>query len=257
MLKHFGPLRVAVLCSHRAPGLMYLLNRAEDRGISYEIVCVLTSGDTFDEEVRVERRGIRTRPHPIRGFAGARHAYDAGTVKILEPFMPDLILLDGYLFRVTDPMLAAYRSRIINLHLSDLALRLPSGAPRFPGIRAVRDAIAAGAAETRATVHLVDEGLDTGPPIVRSWAFAVSPLVAGVRTLDAADVLKAYVYAHQEWMIRTAAGPTINAALRLVANGGVDLDRLAATRAAEAPAWLLDRDGGLTAPESELTGARA
>jgi phosphoribosylglycinamide formyltransferase 1 len=88
--------RVAVLCSKRAPGLMYLLNRAADRGVTYEIVGVVSSEATFDEEVRVERRGIPTRPHPIRAFAGSRQAYDAETAALLEPFMPDLVLLDGY-----------------------------------------------------------------------------------------------------------------------------------------------------------------
>ena len=97
MLKIHRPLRVAVLCSHRAPGLLYLLNRAPDRGAAYEIVCVVTSEDTFAEEVRVERRGIPTLAHPIRDFYEARHepdprdlttraAYDAETVKMIEPY---------------------------------------------------------------------------------------------------------------------------------------------------------------------------
>lgn len=244
--------RVAVLCSHRAPGLLYLLNRAADRGVSYDIVCVVSSEETFAEEVRVERRGIPTRAHPLRSFGGSRQAYDAETVRILEPFMPDLILLDGYLYLVTEPLLAAYRSRIINLHFSDLTLRTPTGAPRFPGIRAVRDSIAAGCADTRATVHLVDPFPDAGPPIVRSWPFPVSPLVESIRTLDAPDAFKAYVYAHQQWMMRTASGPLINAALRLIASGGIDLDALAAAPRADRGPWLLEQQGRLLEPEPEF-----
>jgi phosphoribosylglycinamide formyltransferase 1 len=148
--------RIAVLCSHRAPGLLYLLNRAEGRGIAYDITGVISSDETFEDRDRIERRGIATESHPIRTFKGSRAAYDAETVRLLEPLMPDLILLDGYMYLVTEPMLTAYRSRIVNLHLSDLTLRKPDGAPRFPGIRAVRDSIAAGCAETYATVHLVD-----------------------------------------------------------------------------------------------------
>ena len=67
-------LRVAVLCSHRAPGLLHLLNADPDRGRAYDIVCCVTSETTFAEEVRVERRGVPTRSHDIRAFYDARRA---------------------------------------------------------------------------------------------------------------------------------------------------------------------------------------
>src|SRR5262249_28185559 len=151
------------------------------------IVCCVTSQDTFAEEVRVERRGIPTRAHSIAAFYAARgaatrsdleirHAYDAQTLRIIEPHLPDVVLLDGYLYLVTAPILERFRNRVVNLHFADLSLRTATGGPRFPGIRAVRAALAAGVRETRATVHLVDATLDGGPPIVRSWPFPVSPL---------------------------------------------------------------------------------
>lgn len=62
-----------------------------------------------------------------------------------------------------------------------VTLRLPDGRPRFPGLRAVRDALAAGQSATYATVHLVNEELDGGAPLVQSWPFPVSPLVRGAR----------------------------------------------------------------------------
>ena len=237
--------RVAVLCSERAPGLLYLLNRAADRGVTFEIVCVITSDPSFAEEVRVERRGIPTLSHPIRSFVGSRQAYDARTAKLLEPFMPDLILLDGYLFLLTRPMLDAYRSRIINLHFSDLTLRRPDGAPRFAGIRAVNRALADGMTETRATVHLVNEQVDAGPPLVLSPPYPASPLVEELRTLDATDAVRAYSFAHLQWMMRTASGPLMAAALRLIATARIDLDRVAREDPAAARPWELDRDGYL------------
>src|SRR5689334_24187279 len=158
MLKPHRPLRVAVLCSHRAPGLLYLLNQSPDRGVAYEIVGCVTNQETFAEEVRVERRGIPTRSHSIAAFYDAhgardrrdmelRAAYDAETLKILEPWFPDAILLDGYLHLVTAPILERFRHRVLNLHFSDLTLRQRDGAPRYPGIRAVRDALYAGCPE--------------------------------------------------------------------------------------------------------------
>ncbi len=245
---------------------MYLLNRAPDRGVTYEIVCVVSSEDTFAEEVRVERRGIPTRAHPIQRFyaarsplpvhrLGTRAAYDAETLELLDPYMPDLVLLDGYLYLVTDPLLNAYPARIISLHFSDLMIRRADGSPRFPGVRAVRDALSAGCAETRATVHLVDEAPDNGPPIVRSWPFPVSLLVEELRTQHLPDVFKAYAYAHQQWMLRTVSGPLVAAALRLIATGAVDLTELAAAGAGRSAPWLLDQDGSLLAPERECVRA--
>lgn len=266
MLKPHRPLRVAVLCSRQAPGLIYLLNQSPDRGVAYEIVCCLTSEATFAEAVTVERRGIPVLVHPIAVFCEARHAplyndprtraaYDAATIDRVAPYFPDLILLDGYGYLVTAPLLETYPSRILNLHFADLTERRADGKPRFPGLCAVREAIAAGRRETRATVHLVNERSDEGAPIVRSWPFPVSPLVEDLRTQDAHEVLTAYVYAHQQWMMRTAAGPLASAALRLVAARTVDLDALAGPDAMARVPWSLDRHGFLVAPQAELTGA--
>jgi folate-dependent phosphoribosylglycinamide formyltransferase PurN len=260
MLKPHRPIRVAVLCSHRAPGLTYLLNRCPDRGVTYEIVCCLTSEFTFAEEVRVERRGIPVLVHPIEAFFEERGAsiyrdmavraeYDAVTARRLEPFFPDLLVLDGYLYLITPPLLKAFGPRVVNLHFSDLTLRRGDGRPMFAGLRAVRDAIAAGLPETRATVHLVDEEPDGGPPIVRSWPYPVSPMIADLRSIGAPDIVKAYVYAHQQWMMRTVSGPLLSAALRLVATGAVDLHALAAGDVT--PPWLFD-GLELVAPEVEL-----
>lgn len=266
MLTPHHPLRVAVLCSHRAPGLLYLLNQSPDRGCVYEIVCCVTTEPTFVEEVRVERRGIPTLSNPIHDFYARRGAdirdlkvreeYDRKTLALVEPFLADLILLDGYVYLVTAPLLERFPNRILNLHYADLMLRTPSGAPQFPGIRAVPHTLAAGQHETRATVHLVDRAPDAGPPIVRSRPFVVSPLISELRATDAPDVFKAYAYAHEQWMMRTVSGPLMAAALRLVASGAVDLDAIAARHEVATP-WLLDRDDYLVAPRHETAAALA
>ena len=253
------PLRVAVLCSHRAPGLMHLLNADPDRGRTFDIVCCVTSEPTFSEEVRVERRGVPTRSHGIRAFYDARQAqfgrapdvraaFDADTARLLKPFSPDLVVLTGYLYLLSAPMLSAFRQRILNLHLADLTLRTPGGEPGFPGIRAVRDALAAGCTETRATVHLVDAAVDGGPPLVRSWPFPVSPMVEEAQAWIAPDLLRAYTFAHEQWMMRSCAGPLWSAALQLVTGRAIDLDRLAGSASHAFAPWELSRRGALMAP---------
>lgn len=264
MLRLHHPITVAVLCSRHAPGLVHLLTRDGDRGRTYEIVCCITSDRSFFEEVRVERGGVPTLSHPIVEFYRARNAslyhdaevraeYDAQTAELLKPYAPDLVLLDGYLFLLTAPMLRAFHGRLLNLHFSDLTERYTDGRPRFPGVRAVRDALGSGVAETRATVHLVDAEPDSGPPLVRSWPFAVSPMVHDACAWNATDMFKAYVFAHQQWMMRAASGPLLAAALRLIATRRADIADLMARAPHTVTPWDLDEHGYLHGPNGRET----
>lgn len=254
------PRRIAVLCSRHAPALGYLLDDSQARGTVYDIACVVTSEPDFAGRAMVEAHGVPFHAHAIRAFYTARgaripsapsvrEAFDAETLAIVRQYAPDLLLMDGYVYLVTSPLLAAFARRILNLHYSDLAIRTPAGEPRFPGIRAVRDALEAGCAETRVTVHLVTDAPDAGPPLVRSWPFPVSPLVDEVRRFNGEDAFRAYAFAHQHWMMRAASGPLAAAALKLVASGAVDLDELAQVDPRGSLPWLLERHGFLLAPE--------
>jgi Formyl transferase len=160
----------------------------------------------------------RSRGRPVRDLA-MRAAYDAQTVRLLAPFRPDVVVLSSYLYILTEPMLSFFRGRILNIHHSDLTLRNGDGSPRYVGLRSVRDAVLAGETETRATVHLATRNLDDGPLYLRSWPFPVSPLTRDALALGAVDILKAYAYAHQEWMLRSAWGPLIASSLELWATG--------------------------------------
>lgn len=259
MLTSDRPLRVAVLCSRRAPGLLHLLEAEPERGRSFEIACVLTSETGFADQPAVAGRGLAVLTHPIRAFYESRSSkvyrdfvtrgeYDQATVELLERYAPDVVLLDGYLYLLTTPMLETFRHRILNLHFSDLTIRRADHRPAYVGIHAVRDALADGQIETSATVHLVNDEPDGGAPVVRSWSYPVSPLVSRARSWSASDMVRAYAYAHQEWMIRGASGPLLSAALRLVSSRAVDLDALADRDPARVMPWLLDERGRITPP---------
>jgi phosphoribosylglycinamide formyltransferase 1 len=219
-------LRVAVVCSRRAPGVSYLVD-APEQGCSYELVAVVTSDPECVERGRLATAGIPCLLHDIRTFYAARGArladlaprpdYDRATVEHLAPFRPDLVILCGYLHIVTRPLLAAYPERVINIHDSDLALTDAVGRPRYRGLHAVRDAIFAGESETRSTVHLVTPEVDAGPLLVRSQPFPTHPMVDDGRDWGAADLLKAYAYAHREWMMRVSWGPLLATAIGLYA----------------------------------------
>ena len=77
-----------------------------------------------------------------------------------------LVVLAGYMHLLRPSFLARFPNRVVNVH--------PALLPSFPGARAVEDALAAGVTETGATVHVVDEGIDTGP-VLRQEAVPVLP----------------------------------------------------------------------------------
>ena len=77
----------------------------------------------------------------------------------LEEHAVDLVVLAGYMHLLTKPFLARFPGCIVNVH--------PSLLPAFPGARPIEDALAANVDTTGVTVHLVDEGIDTGPILVQ------------------------------------------------------------------------------------------
>jgi folate-dependent phosphoribosylglycinamide formyltransferase PurN len=207
---------------------MHLLTQAAGRGDAWDVVCVASSEETFEHEDTLTRTAVAIEHHAVRPFY-AKHApharlcdrtvraeYDLAMVQRLQPYRPDIVILAGYLLVLTEPMLDAFPGRIINVHHSDLALRKASGAPRYPGLRAVRDAILAGERETRSSVHLVTRDLDDGPVILRSRPYLVPEVARWAIATGEHDVLRRVIWAHQEWMLRTSFGPLMEQALARV-----------------------------------------
>lgn len=238
MLKEPRPLRVAVLCSQRAPGLDHLLHH-EERGRTCEIACVITSEPGLASRDAIEDAGVPVLLHPIRRFHDdcgsslhdleARRSYDAMTVHVLEQLNVDVVLLLGYLYVLTDVVLARYPGRIFNIHDSDLGLELPNGQRRFVGLHSTRDAILAGVTETRSTLHVVTARLDGGPIVLRSGPYPVAPFVHRAAAAGHFDIVKAYAYAQREWMMRDSWGRMAMRTLALMQmDGGAGIERAAA-----------------------------
>ena len=74
-------------------------------------------------------------------------------------FQPDLTILAGFMRVLPANFVQALSPKLINTH--------PSLLPLFPGAHAVRDTLAAGSLETGVTIHIVDEGVDTGPMLAQ------------------------------------------------------------------------------------------
>lgn len=100
------------------------------------------------------RVNIPTRAFELRDYDG-RAARDTAMAEWLRERGVDLVVLAGYMHLLTPAFLDRFPDAIVNVH--------PSLLPRFPGAHAVEEQIAAGVTESGATVHLVDEGIDSGP----------------------------------------------------------------------------------------------
>ena len=89
----------------------------------------------------------------------AKEAYDAALLLALEQARADVVVLAGYLRIVSPRVVAKYRGRILNIHPADTKLH--------QGLHGYEWAFANELAATKITVHLVDEGLDTGPVLAQ------------------------------------------------------------------------------------------
>ena len=126
----------------------------------------------------------------------SRTERDRAMAEWLEDHMVELVVCAGYMHLLTPAFLE--RFPVINVH--------PSLLPAFPGMFAVEEALAAGAEETGATVHFVDEGVDTGPVILQEAV----PILPG----DTPATLHARVQAVEHRLLPEAARLFLAGALR-------------------------------------------
>ena len=162
---------IGVLVSGEGSNLQALL----DRGLP---VCAVASSRAGVRALeRAGRAGV-----PAAAFALEEHesraARDAAMADWLEAQGVELVVCAGYMHLLTTAFLDRFPGRIVNVH--------PSLLPAFPGARAIEDALAAGVQTTGVTVHVVDEGLDTGP-VLRQEPLPVEPretLVARIHAVE-------------------------------------------------------------------------
>jgi phosphoribosylglycinamide formyltransferase-1 len=147
------PLRLVVLVSGSGTLLQSLLDASASGELDAAVVAVgADRADAYGLR-RAERAGVPTFVHPFaRG--GDRAAWDAELTALVDAFEPDLVVSAGFMKLVGPAFLARFGGRTINTH--------PALLPSFPGMHAVRDALAHGVKVTGTTVFLVDDGVDSG-----------------------------------------------------------------------------------------------
>jgi phosphoribosylglycinamide formyltransferase 1 len=164
-----APFRVGVLASGAGTNLQALLDRVH--GADVQVVAVASDKPDARALERAADAGVPTRAFPHGDFAD-RAARDAAIASWLEESGVQLVVLAGYMALLGEAFVLRWAGRLVNVH--------PSLLPAFPGIRAIEQALDYGVALYGVTVHLVDEGVDTGP-ILLQRAIALP----GARTADA------------------------------------------------------------------------
>ena len=163
---------IGVLVSGEGTNLQALL----DAGLP--VVAVASNKRHARALERAERAGLPGAAFPLEEYP-TRAERDAAMAGWLEALGADWIVCAGYMHLLTPAFLDRFPGRIVNTHSAPL--------PDFPGAHPIEDVLAAGVAETAATVHYVDQGVDTGAVIAAERV----PVLPG----DTPDTLRARVQA--------------------------------------------------------------
>lgn len=155
-------LKVVVLISGGGSNLKALLDAAAEHTYPAKVVAVGSDTDApgleYARDAKVDAFIVRPRDFENREAWGEALAAE------IRKHAPDLVVSAGLMRVLPAGFVREFSPRLINTH--------PALLPLFPGAHAVRDALAAGATETGVTVHIIDEGVDTGP-VLRQRAVSI------------------------------------------------------------------------------------
>ena len=196
-------LRVGVLVSGGGTNLQAILDAIDAgsiRNAKGEVVISNNAG-AFALE-RAKKHGIPAECLSPKDFA-SRNEFNEALVAKIESYDLDLIVLAGYLVKIPEIMIEKYRNKIINIHPSLIPSFCGVG---FYGLKVHEAALQRGVKITGATVHFVDEGMDSGPIILQK--------AVEVKKGDTPEILQRRVMEEAEWKI-------LPKAIDMIANGEI------------------------------------
>jgi len=149
------PARLAILLSGRGSNMLALAEavRAGVLQNLAEIVVVFSNDPTALGLESAAALGLPTSSLSSKGRK--RESFDLEVVEVLRRYQPDYVVLAGYMRVLSPTFVRAFAGRIVNIH--------PADTHQHQGLHAYEWAFDNHLTETKITVHLVDEGLDTGP----------------------------------------------------------------------------------------------
>lgn len=150
--------RIGILLSGRGSNFLALHRAIESGEIPARIVAAVSNNADAPGLAKARELGLSAHAVPHAGLAD-REAHEAAVLGVLSEAEAEWVCLAGYMRLLSEGFVRAYPQRILNIH--------PSLLPAFPGLRAQRQALEHGVKVSGCTVHLVDEGLDSGPIVLQ------------------------------------------------------------------------------------------
>ena len=194
-------LKIGILVSGGGTNLQAVLDAIDcGRITNAEVTVVISNNQNAYALERARNHGIEAFCISPVDFQDRDGFYDALLSKI-DRYCLDLIVLAGYLVAIPVSMIQKYRNRIINVHPSLIPSFCGKG---YYGLKVHEAALARGVKVTGATVHYVDEGMDTGPILLQK--------AVEVREGDTPETLQRRVMEEAEWLI-------LPQAIQMIANG--------------------------------------
>ena len=196
-------LRVGVLVSGGGTNLQAILDAVDNGTITNAKIEVVISNNAGAYALeRAKNHNVAAECVSPKDFA-TRDEFNEALLAKIDSYNLDLIVLAGFLVKIPESMIAKYRNKIVNIH--------PSLIPSFCGVgyyglKVHEAALARGVKLTGATVHFVDEGMDSGPIILQK---AVEVLPG-----DTPEVLQRRVMEQTEWIL-------LPQAIDMIANGRI------------------------------------
>ena len=194
-------LRVGVMVSGGGTNLQAILDALDCGKITgAEIAVVISNNPGAYALERARSRGIQAVCMSPKSFE-SREAFNEAFLAKVDEYELDLIVLAGFLVTIPEAMTRKYKNRIINIH--------PSLIPSFCGVgyyglKVHEAALKRGVKVTGATVHYVDEGVDSGPILLQK--------AVEVKDGDTPEILQRRVMEEAEWVI-------LPQAIQLIADG--------------------------------------
>jgi phosphoribosylglycinamide formyltransferase-1 len=167
--------RIAVLLSGRGSNYLALQEAISRKQVPADVALVVSNNEAAAGLDHARRFGVATAVVPNTGRS--RQEHEAAVLQVLDDAQVQWICLAGYMRLLSPVFVERYRARILNIH--------PSLLPAFPGLHVHEQALAYGVKVSGCTVHLVDEGTDTGPIVVQR--------TVEVRDSDSPDSLAARI----------------------------------------------------------------
>ena len=169
---------IGVLVSGRGSNLQALIDAAAGGRLGGTVAVVISNVGSAAGLQRARAAGIPA--HFIDHAGRTREVHDRELLAVLRAHDVSLVCLAGYMRLLSAEFLRGFPGRILNVH--------PSLLPAFPGMGAARQAWEHGVQVTGATVHFVDEGLDSGPILLQEAVVVAdddTPETLAARILEA------------------------------------------------------------------------